>query len=334
MGQIINIYKEQTLCFFPWNEHNLDCEVRLAIRDDKNSSFSHLVELKPKDIYQLSLSELESHMQYRYKYQVKENDIWVDKIKYKPLTPEQQTEEGIKYLLYPNRKSSHLIVIFQAVNKNPGYNYIRTLKDTNISKLFIKDDYGTDETRSSYYLGPNKSFIIADNTLKLIEKVRKDLSIEKSNTICAGSSKGGFSSIYFGYRGSYGHIIAGGPQILLGNYLSKGRIDETDENSSDSHPILKYLTKEITQENIQWANNILFNIINQRHDHDPNLFLHVGKGEPHYENHALPFKKFMNEKGKINVNFDLGDYNKHSELATHFPIFLQDTTKRIINSLN
>lgn len=332
MGQIINIYKEQTLCFFPWNEHNLDCEVRLVIRNDKSGDFSHLVPLKAREIYQIPFSELENHMQYRYKYQVKGNNRWIDKIKYRRLLPEQRTDEGIKYVLYPNRESSHLIVVFQAVSKNPGYNYIRTLKDVNVSKLFIKDDYGTDtDTRSSYYLGPNKSFTIANNTIKLIEKIRKDLNIQKENVICAGSSKGGFASIYFGYRGGYGHIIAGGPQVLLGNYLSKGKIGESENNVSNSRLILKYLTEEITQENIDWANDILFNVINENHNHDTHLSLHVGKGEPHYENHVVPFIKFMEETGRINVNLSLGDYNTHNELATHFPIFFNENVKRIIS---
>jgi accessory secretory protein Asp2 len=52
--------------------------------------------------------------------------------KYIRLLPESVTDEGIKYLLYENKESDKLIVIFQAINTKQAYNYIKTIKDEKI----------------------------------------------------------------------------------------------------------------------------------------------------------------------------------------------------------
>lgn len=331
---------EQKVIFDPYKEHKLNIPVRLVIKDTVKDEFTHIEVLNPKETYELYLKDLDKHLLYKYKYQIKKNHKWHDHIPYENIIKEQENEDGIKYIFYPGkakkrlfRKSKHkyLVVIFQGIkdlNRKSYYNYIKTLKDIDAPRLYIKDDYGTDEkTQTSYYLGPNKTFTIAEKVLKLIEQVRTQLGIAKKNVICAGSSKGGYAGLYFSHKGKYGYAVVGGPQVLVGNYLSKGKIDGNEEKSI-LPPILKYLAGEITIENIEWANNILFNVIKES-NHEPTIYLHVGKGEPHYKHHVLPLMEFFKELGKRKIYLDLADYDTHKDLARHFPDFLINNINKI-----
>ncbi|RDW22214.1 hypothetical protein CWR48_00470 [Oceanobacillus arenosus] len=335
--------QEEILTFNPYKDHNLDVEVRLVLKDIVKNEFSHLIVIKPRKSVQIKVKELDNHLLYKYKYQIKSGNKWQDHIMYQNIIEENETDEGIKYLFFPGnrktnlfakKKDNHLIVIFQGIkdlNRTTYYNYIKTLKDVNAPRLYIKDDYGTDEkTHTSYYLGPNKSFTISDKVLNLIEAARTELDIDKENVICAGSSKGGYAALYFSHKGKYGYAVVGGPQILIGNYLSNGKIDGHEEKSI-LPPILRYLCGEITVENIEWANNILLNEI-KRSEHQPNIALHVGKDEPHYPNHVVPLLHFFEETGRKEIQLDLGDYSTHKDLAKHFPDFLERNVKAICDS--
>jgi len=128
-------------------------------------------------------------------------------------------EAGLKYVFYPSScTSKYLIVGFQAIQNTPSYNYIRTLNNVNAYHLYIKDDYGSDErTHSSYYLNEGNPIKVEGLVQLLIDNYVNHLS--KENTIFISSSKGGFAGIYHGYKYGVGHIIVGGPQTMLGDYL-------------------------------------------------------------------------------------------------------------------
>ena len=103
---------------------------------------------------------------------------------------------NINYLLERNNKSKDLIIVFSACTKKgqrARYNYIRTLDKIKSNKLFILDDFGFDG-RGAYYLGKDNDFMIERSNL--IYKIREEINPEKE--IYIGSSKGGYSTLYFG----------------------------------------------------------------------------------------------------------------------------------------
>lgn len=303
-------------------------DARLVIYDEIKKEFSYLVIINNGEKYELDEDDLNSHMRYTYKYQIKGNGKWVDEIKYKPLKVEKKNKDGLKYLYYPV-ESDYLIVGFQGLSRVPSYNYVRSLKDVNASRLYIKDEYGSDiDTKSSYYLGENKTYNISNKVICFIEETRLSLGVEKRNVICIGSSKGGYASLYFAHKGKYGHAIAGGPQVLLGDYLASGRLD-VDKPKSILRPIFKYLAGEINEENVKWLNKVLLDTV-RNSGHDPNVFVHVGKGEPHYNNHVMPFVELSKEIGLNNVELNTQDYDRHNELVKHFPKLLKREILKII----
>lgn len=330
------IEKNNYFIFNPRKEHKINEQVRLVIKDEMEKEFVHFKVIDPGEEYHLKRDEIiKKHQMFRYKYQRKIEGKWTDYIEYKFLYDEQKNRHGLKYIYYPpigNENNEYLIVVFQGikeVDRKNYYNYIKTLANVNVSKLYIKDDYGSDElTQTSYYLGPNKSLKIANKVDKLIEKTRKKLKIKKENVICAGSSKGGFASLYFAYRMGYGYVVSGGPQIRLGTYLTKGKID--GDQLGILPPIMKYLTGEITKENVEWADQILYKMISKS-KYSPKVYLHVGKDEPHYQYHVKYFMDWVEKFDKHeNIKLDLSNYSTHKELAIYFPEFLTNSIDSII----
>ncbi|KZE64087.1 hypothetical protein AWM68_13350 [Fictibacillus phosphorivorans] len=314
--------------FNPFEELELESNTRLVIYDNEEEKFAFIKELAPKEKATVPLTSLQEHLNYKYKYQVKSENKWIDYGKYKKLLPESKTDKGIKYLFYKSEGSDQLVVVFQAINQNPSYNYIKTLKDLPINKLFIKDDYGDDAaTRSSYYLGKNKSFDISEATQELITSFVNNLQIKKENVIFAGSSKGGFASLYHGYKFGCGHILSGGPQILLGDYLGH------QSEKSIRPPILKYLAGENTPESKEWANKLMVENLKNAKKPYPQTVIHIGVGEPHYEEHVVPFLDMAKKLQINNVSLDAQEYNTHEELAIYFPKFFRTKMEQLVKKI-
>lgn len=313
------------LVFNPSKDKIEEEEVRLVIYDNEKSLFICKEIIPSNNDFIITIDSKKYSNSVKYKYQIRRKDRWEDITQYKYLYPERKHYTGIKYLLYESIKSENLVVIFQAISKTQSYNYIKTLKDVPINRLYIKDDYGRDYlTKSSYYLGAGKNLKIAEYTQKLILDIAEELNINRENIIFAGSSKGGYAALYHGYSLGVGGIIPGGPQILLGDYLY-----QINPNSLRHH-IFKSIAGEFTQENKIWANNLLYEQLKNAEKPYPFTKIHIGVGEPHYKEHVLPFMDWVNHLHIPKVELDTQNYDSHEELAQFYPIFLRKEIDKFI----
>lgn len=322
MSTLVNkLYDDKFEIIIPY--FNSEERVRLVIYDNKEKRFSLLIEVEAGSTYIGRFSDLSAHKDFKYKIQVIRNGKWVDEIKYSRLMSEITSHDGLKYIFFPAKNSRKLIVVFQAINRNPGYNYVGTLSSVNAHRLYIKDDYGSDvATRSSYYLGGNRSFEIHNKVIELIATISEALDVRSEDIIFAGSSKGGFSSIYTALSMECGTVIAGGPQILLGDFLN------SKNPESVNPPIMQYLAGDITDESVIWLNNLILDKVSACKG-KINFHIHVGEGEPHYRKHVLPFIDMVKDNPLLKVDLDLADYSSHSELAKYFPEYLRKIAKEI-----
>ena len=228
---------------------------------------------------------------------------------------------NLKYLFLPKKTSKHLLVVFSAfpsVNRAAGYNYVDTFKKSNCSRLYIMDNYGPNIRGGSYYLGENKDFFIQKAVSELIEEKTRELGLQNNNVITAGTSKGGFAALYFAFENSYGNAVVGAPQTLLGDYL-------TDNSMS----ALKYIMGEYTENNNSFLNRLLFDKVESCNG-KPKVWFHVGKGENHYEKHAIPFCQHL-EKHGVSYELDAIDYNEHSEVGKHYPTYALKSFGKILS---
>ncbi|MCK6206134.1 hypothetical protein KZX50_11830 [Bacillus infantis] len=322
---------KNSFSFAPHEETGVQEEIRFVLKDFRKGEFALLKVLGPGERLELSRDKLDGHLNYKYKYQTRSEGKWKDISKYQYLPMEAVSEEGLKYIYLHEENSPFLVVVFQAMAKTPGYNYIKTLDEFPVSKLFIKDDYGPKPTGATYYLGESKSMGVAHKVQALIERVRTHNGLVKDRVVCAGSSKGGYASIFHSFLGGYGFAVAGGPQIYLGDYLGKN----LKNLESVSTPIYQYITGGLSEEDKSWANGLMTGMIEERlvtSPARPRIMIHVGKGEPHYRAHVKPFSEFMAAMGYEKLDLNLGNYDTHKELAVHFPIFLQQKIRQIMKT--
>ncbi|MBE6070884.1 MAG: hypothetical protein E7208_02880 [Clostridium butyricum] len=226
---------------------------------------------------------------------------------------------NINYLLEKNSKSKDLIIVFSACTKigqKARYNYIRTLDKIKSNKLFILDDFGFDG-RGAYYLGKDNDFMIEKEVVSLINKIRQDINPEKE--IYIGSSKGGYSALYFGLEKTNSYIITGAPQYNLGDYLS----------IPNHKSILEYIMGDSCNDSIVKLNNLMKDKLNLNKHNNNSIYIHYSTEEETYKSDIKPLLEEF-DKLKIKIYKDEKMYKNHSELTLFFPSYIKDTLKSIL----
>lgn len=228
--------------------------------------------------------------------------------------------KDVTYLFEEGTNKDYLIIIFSAVNppKQFSYNYINTLEKLPYNKLFILDNFGE---QGAYYLGENLRLDIETSVMSLINMKMAKYNLRNKDIITVGSSKGGFSALYFGMKYSFGNIIVGGAQTKLGNFLYK---ECKVEN------IINYVGINDKVYSREYLNNILYKSINKDNVFIPNVYIHIGTGDHHFKNHITPFIKYLKEQGKENIQLDIKEYNSHDGLRKYFPIYLCRTLSNLL----
>lgn len=225
----------------------------------------------------------------------------------------------VKYLLEKNSKSKELLIVFSACTKigqRARYNYIRTLDEFKCNKLYILDDFGFDG-RGAYYLGKDKDFMIEKDVIDLINKVSAEINPEKE--IYIGSSKGGYSALYFGLERKNSYIIIGAPQYNLGNYL----------NLPNHKNILEYIMGDCSDNSIERLNNLMKDKLNLKKDNNNTIYIHYSTEEETYNSDIKPLLEEMNNIN-LNVKHDKKNYSSHAELTMYFPQYIKSSIGSIL----
>lgn len=227
------------------------------------------------------------------------------------------SEKDIKYYFQKSfKKSSNLIIVFSAfspVGKPPKYNYVNTLEGFDCNKLFILDDFGP---RATYYLCENRDFTIERSIINLIRYIMKKNDIK--TIMSCGSSKGGYAALYYGIKYGFEHVIVASPQYYVGDYLLV---------QTNSHKSAKFMSGSDTDDDRLFLNQIMKEMIIES-IHKPNIFIHLGKGEWHYNKHVKPLLNQLDERN-IGYQLDLGDYSNHNEVIKYYPQLIKSKVREI-----
>lgn len=221
---------------------------------------------------------------------------------------------------------NHLIIGFSGFNGEEStgeparYNYVKQLKDFNCHKLFILDSY---EGHPCYYIGKNKSLDYEVTVIALINYIANRLQIPMSNVITMGSSKGATAALYFGMKYSLGHVIAGGMQTKVGDYLWL--------NKYTRDTVLKLITSGNEENDRRYLNRFFDKIFfNPRKNTEYNI--HGGSGDYHFINYGKPFIDNL-DKCKIPYNIDVQDYSDHGLIGSYYTPFLLNQLSRITGKI-
>lgn len=230
-------------------------------------------------------------------------------------------KEIIKYLYYKNDKSNKLCVTFPAMHHKYkyAYSYVSTLKEITYNKLFILDNFGI---QGSYLLGKNRRFTIEESVNNLINKIILNQKINIKNTIMIGSSKGGYTALYYGIKRKVGNIIVAAPQSMLGNFL----MEQTSHTE-----VAKYIAGGLEEEDKQYLNNLLFENIQKNYTKKTYIYIHVSKNDHHYKNHISYLEECF-QTNNCRYELDLMDYEGHKLVKMYFPSYLINKLKNIDKS--
>ena len=231
----------------------------------------------------------------------------------------QYEDITLKYMEYSEADSDVLLIVFSSCTRNgvkARYNYVRTLKDIRVNKLFILDDFAEDH-RGSFYLGPDFKFTVEKATYELINSQVKDKN--PSRLIFAGSSKGGWAALNFGL-GYYGaNIIIGAPQYYLGTYLN-----------APGNKALSFICGTITDQKITYLNQYLKSKIEKNpYIESQKVFIHYSNQEHMYKEHIKGLIGDL-KKCRYSIVEDVKGYQEHNEVSAYFPIFLCNSIRNVL----
>lgn len=233
-----------------------------------------------------------------------------------------KSNPSLRYHFEPAKDSKfkdQLVVVFSAIAPRYKfvYNYVNTLKDIPINKLFILDDFGD---QGSYYLAKNRDFSIETAVSSLINYKMAKYGINSNNVTTVGSSKGGFAALYYGIKYHFGNVIVGAPQTKLGHFLI---------NQAKHRNVAEYISGGYEKSHQYYLDRLLFNLLDLPNDASPNINILIGKQDHHYTNHFLPFANELKRKG-FKLNLDIREGIPHSDLRLHFPPYLINKIRLIL----
>ena len=105
--------------------------------------------------------------------------------------------------------------------------------------------------------------MIEKEVISLIYKIREEINPEKE--IYIGSSKGGYSALYFGLERKNSYIITVAPQYNLGDYLS----------IPNHKSILEYIMGYSCNDSIVKLNNLMKDKINLNRYNNNSIYIYT-----------------------------------------------------------
>lgn len=225
-----------------------------------------------------------------------------------------------QYIIYNLniKKSDKLVIFFPSVDTIPTRNvmsYYAFSEGLNANVLHIVDNFGS----HGNYLYSFINQTIQLSVYELIKKILQELNVSLNNTYFVGSSKGGFCAIYYSLLFGNGNVIAGEPQIKLGDFLFR----KGWESKEDCRAIIYAMTGQVNKSDQEKLNSILYSITSTSESYQGNITVHYGIGTSYYNLHI----KYINEiilgyGGSMSqVNFVEHDIASHNEII---PIFMKE----------
>lgn len=227
-------------------------------------------------------------------------------------------ENRVKYLFFPGRPGANttLAVCFPAfAGKGAKYNYIRTLSQFKINKLFLLDDIGGNIDKGNYLIKKG----IEENVINLIQSFID--KTQPKTIIFYGSSKGGYSALNFSLHFNNVYVCIAAPQYFLADYLIK----EKKQNNLET-----ILDNRINDKTITELNNRLRRKLTTSNNKPTAIYIHYSDSEHTYKEHIADLINDIKEN-KIYLIEDIKHYTNHMDLVYYSPDFLKKSIKKILD---
>ncbi len=228
--------------------------------------------------------------------------------------------DRVKYLFFvPNHVEKKVLAVgfpaFAGVGRTPKYNYVHTLKDMNIHKLFLLDDIGGSD-KGNFLIKPG----VEKNVRSLIQKKIDELHPDK--LIFFGSSKGGYSACNFSLMFPNVYVCIASPAYFVGDYC------KTYGKSANLKAILD---GNDTDEAKDKLNDRLRNKISNAVWLPSKVYIHYSTEEHMYREHVKDLLMDLRAR-EVEIVADVADYPSHNDCRYYFPEFLKNSIRQILNT--
>lgn len=222
---------------------------------------------------------------------------------------------GVKHLFY-NNHAQDLLIVFSgfAAGEKRLYNYVKSLRQLDVDRLYILDTWGV---KGSYYLyenGSNHPMILTD---KVIERY---ITRKKYRYVfTGGTSKGGTAALYYGLKHHAKAVFSGACQYNLGTYLT----------SEKHYPIFQgMMGAQASEREQELLNCEMPNILKENKKSSTKIYLLYSKLEPTYEEEIIDLKSDL-EKFEIPFEIQEETFQEHDQVGFYFPSYVESCVSQL-----
>lgn len=228
-------------------------------------------------------------------------------------------KEYITFSLCVKKGSKGLSVIFSGVDQKPSRNsfsYYKMRDSLKCSVLHVKDNFGN---HGCYFLRISKEKWIQNAVRDLVAKVIDLLKVDKHNVYLLGTSKGGTEALITAFNLGYGKVVAGEPQICLGNYLmARGW-----EGSNVFKNIVYTMCGDILLEDKDFLNKVLLSDLESLASGFDGSVTLIHGDTGYYPIHIEPFLDFS-KSFDFGVNVIHSSFDKHNDVIPIFQDYVHE----------
>ena len=228
-----------------------------------------------------------------------------------------------RYLTYAVKRrttSNSLVIIFSGVDATSSFcrmSYYGMREDLNANVIHIMDNFGA---HGCYLLSIAGDQQIRNAVISLIRSLQNEMSIGNKDTYLVGTSKGATTAIAYALMIGGGTVIAGEPQIRLGDFIYNSRWNNLEQWRSLAYAMLG----RVNENDRQRLNEYLLDIANKYASRfSGKMIIHHGKTGD-FENHIIHLRDLFISLG---VGEKLAciehDFREHNDVI---PVFTHSLT--------
>ncbi len=222
-----------------------------------------------------------------------------------------------RYIIYSKRKkqSNKLAIIFSGVDATSSFcrmSHYGLGDELEANCVHIMDNFGA---HGCYLLSISGDVQIRNAVLQLIKELQEDLKVTLDDLYLVGTSKGGSTAIAYALMLGGGNVIAGEPQILLGNFIYNKDWRELEQWRSLAYA----MTGRVNEEDKTELNNQIPQIAERYGGRfEGSMEIHYGN-TGYWENHLQFFSEIVKTFRKPEkIMFVPHDFRSHNDVI---PIF-------------
>lgn len=223
-----------------------------------------------------------------------------------------------RYLKYSIKKSksNRLVIIFSGVDASPGscrmsYYSLKDKIDANV--VHIMDDIGS---HGCYLLSVAGDFQIRNVVLSLLRDLQKELDIDKDDIYFIGTSKGGTSAIAYSLIFGGGKVLAGEPQILLGDFIYSEKWEQLEQFRSLGYVMTGRVAPEIDRDTL---NKYMDDIISRYGAaYSGQMLILSGEKTGYLARHVSPFMSAVESAQMSKISVKVVDIDFHDQIVDVF----------------